>query len=123
MSDIDRLLTTAAGMVGQNREMPSRLDPEMPERVACALKAVSGNARLLILRFLLAHPESTRPAIMEASGMSAAGTRTALLELEESGYISADVDGNKRNGRTVRYTANRALLTDDMLAFTAWLLR
>lgn len=106
-----------------NKVMPSRLDaPDMPRRAAAAQKAIASSSRLTAIRFLLNRPSSSRPEIVAATGMSPATARIALLELEELGYVSVDIDG-PRNGRSIRYSANRAALTDDLSALFAWTLR
>ena len=117
------LVTLALGRLGQDREVPARLDvPTMPERVAAAHKAISGTSRLRTLRFLLDSPGSTRTQISEGSGISTTSLQPTLLELEQLGYVSANIEG-PRNGHTIRYTANRAAITDDLTAFVAWTLR
>ncbi len=109
--------------LGHNKEMPSRLRPlDMPERPAMALKALTGISRLATIRFLLDHPDSPRSEIIQATGMSAAGARIALMDLEEFGYVTASIAG-PRSGRNVRYSANRATITDDLCALLAWTIR
>lgn len=49
--------------------------------------------------------------------------RGTLRELETLEYIVAGIEGEDRNGRSVRYTARRDILTDDLTAFVAWMLR
>lgn len=102
--------------------MPSRLDaPEMPAAAAAAHRAISGNGRLRALRFLLEHPNSTRPEIVQGAGISSAAAQSVLLELEELGYIAADTS-EPRNGRTIRYTANRPRITRDLHELVIWTL-
>ncbi|MEA9986083.1 hypothetical protein [Subtercola sp. RTI3] len=123
MSERDLEAESIRDMLGHNIEMPSRLNsPDMPPGAAAAHKAVSSSSRLATIRYLFDFPGARRSDIVSATGMSAAAARTALIELEEFGYVTADV-GVPRNGRNVRYTVNRAALTDDLTAFVAWTLR
>lgn len=103
--------------------MPKRVDlAGMPVRAAAAHEAVSGHARLGVLRYLLDHPGSKRPEIVSGTGVSAGGVRAALAELESLGYVVGDIDAPRR-GQRVRYTASRHALTDDLTALVAWILR
>lgn len=123
MSIIGDDLADSFARLGHNKGMPSRLDaPDMPSRAAAAHKAIASSSRLTTIRFLLDRPGSSRPEIVTATGMSAATARIALLDLEELGYVSVNIDG-PRNGRSIRYSANRAALTDDLSALFAWTLR
>lgn len=123
MTDDPKDFLTAAAALGQNGAMPARLElADFPPRAAAAHKAISGHARMSVLRFLLDNPSSSRPGIVAGTGVSLGSASVALRELEELGYVTADVDA-PRKGRTVRYTANRGVLTDDLTAFMAWMLR
>lgn len=116
-------MLTSALALGQNRRMPSRLElADLPPRAAAAQKAISGTARVSVLRYVLDHPGSSRPGIVAGTGVSLGSASVALRELEELGYVAADVE-EPRKGRTVRYSANRGILTDDLTAFMAWMLR
>jgi DNA-binding transcriptional ArsR family regulator len=75
-----------------------------------------------VLRFLLDNPDSSRTSIVSGTGVSQGSASVALRELEELGYVTADIEG-PRKGRSVRYVANRGVLTDDLTAFMAWMLR
>ncbi|GAA1062028.1 MarR family transcriptional regulator [Agromyces bracchium] len=102
--------------------MPARVDlVDLPPRAAAARDAVAGHARVAVLRFLLDHPDSTRPAIVAGTGISSGGVRSALAELEQLGFVDADA-AQPRRGQRVRYAANRRVLTDDLTAFVAWML-
>lgn len=54
--------------------------------------------------------------------MAPAPARLALAALEERGYISAGVEGD-RVGRTVRYSVDRSKVSEDASAFLGRLLR
>lgn len=123
MTDEPKDILTAAAALGQNGAMPSRLElADVPPRAAAAHKAISGHARMTVLRFLLDNPGSSRPGIVAGTGVSQGSASVALRELEELGYVTADVEA-PRKGRSVRYSANRGVLTDDLTAFVAWMLR
>lgn len=120
---LENAIQAATDLARQNGGVPSRRDnSEMPERVSAAHHAISGVSRLTTLRFLLDNQSSSRQQIVECTGISPGAARASLEELESLGYISADVEG-PRNGKIVRYSANRAPLTDDLAAFMAWVLR
>ena len=107
----------------QNGAMPARREvPGMPERVTAIHYAIGSATRVTVLRYVLENPQATRSALVEATGMAPAPARLALAALEERGYITADVEGD-RVGKTVRYSANRAKVSEDASAFLGWLLR
>jgi len=117
---------TVPGDLTENRQnggMPTRRAvPGMSERVADIHHAIGSATRVTVLRYVLENPQATRSALVEATGMAPAPARLALAALEERGYITADVDGD-RVGKTVRYSANRAKVSEDASAFLGWLLR
>lgn len=114
---------SAALALGQNGGMPTRLElADLPPDASRAHQAIAGHARVAVLRYLLDNPAMSRPRIVEGTGVSAGGVRSALQELEALGYVLADVQAPRR-GQRIRYTANRAALTDDLTAFVAWMLR
>lgn len=118
----EHFANAAAAALGQDGRMPSRLDtPEMPPRAAAAHRAISGNGRLRALRFLLDHPNSTRPEVAEGAAISTAAAQTVLADLEELGYVIADTP-EPRNGRTIRYSADRPAITRDLHEFMIWTL-
>lgn len=94
----------------------------MPGRAAVAYRAISGTSRVLTLRFLLDHPDSTVAEIADATGVSPASARVCLTDLEAAGYVSADVEG-QRNGHTVRYSAHRGTFVDDLSLLWSWMVR
>ena len=103
--------------------MPSRRDPsDIPERAAVAYRAIAGSSRLIALRFLLDHPDSTVADVAEATGVSLASARVSLTDLEQAGYVRADVEG-QRNGRTVRYSVDRGVFVDDLGMLWSWMVR
>jgi DNA-binding transcriptional ArsR family regulator len=123
MDSLDGLIQAAAQLTGQNGAMPSRREtPDMPPRAATVHEAISGTSRLITLRFLLENPGSTRTQLVDGTGLTFSTARIALRDLESAGYVAADVVGN-RNGRSVHYSARRDVLTDDLTAFVAWMLR
>lgn len=74
------------------------------------------------MRYLLDHPASTVAEIAEATGVSLASARVSLTDLEKAGYVLADVEGH-RNGRTVRYSADRGVFVDDLSRLWSWMVR
>jgi len=114
--DLDDVLSAAAKL-GQDGGMPTRLTPELPPRVAAAHKAVSSTARVLVLRYLMAHPESTRTEIAEGSEQPRGSAWFALRELEELGYAV-----HTGTGRSYRYSIDSEKLRRDLLEFVEWTL-
>lgn len=94
----------------------------MPERAAAARDAIAAPVRLSTLHFLLRAPGSTRTQIAAGTDNDVSSVRAALVELEQLGFVTADV-AEPRNGRTVRYSASRGAVTDDLVSFVAWMLR
>ncbi len=84
--------------------------------------AISSAGRLTALRHVLENPGTTRTELVEATGIAPYTARDALISLEEHGYITADVQG-ERVGKKVHYTANRPAIAEDASAFLGWLLR
>jgi len=123
MDDLDAALSMSAAFIGHNGRMPARREtPDMPERAAAVHHAVSGTSRLVTLRWLLEHAGSTRSELVDGAGLTSSAARFALRELEELGYVKTDIEG-ARKGRVIRYTVARPVLTDDLTAFVAWLIR
>ncbi|GAB7304318.1 helix-turn-helix transcriptional regulator (plasmid) [Clavibacter tessellarius] len=107
----------------QNGHMPARrVVPEMSARVTAIHHAISSAGRLTALRHVLENPGTTRTELVQATGLAPLTARDALTALEEHGYITADVQG-ERVGKKVHYTANRPAIAEDASAFLGWLLR
>jgi len=122
--DHEDLLRLAMAAVGQDGQMPARIEiADLPPRADAARQVVSGPARLSTLRFVLDHSATTRPTIVAGLHISSESVAVALRELEQLGYISGSVDAPHRNGRSVRYTANREAFADDLALLVKWILR
>lgn len=77
------------------------------------LKLTSSQERLRILAYLAEQDREVISAdISEATGIKATTLGRMLRELEDAGFIHADLPPNRRKGRTLRYTLNRAAITD-----------
>jgi len=108
--------------VRQNVDMPSRVSASsIPDGASRARKGIDGTARTLVLRFLMGAPNSTQPEVVEHTGISPAAARLALGDLEQLGYVKADVE-RPRKGRHVKYAAVRGAFSEDLEALTSWLL-
>jgi len=102
--------------------MPSRVNASaIPSDASRARKGLDGTARTLVLQFLLTAPGSTIRDVVYSTGISPAAAGLALGDLEQLGYVKADVVG-PRKGRLVRYAAVRGAVTEDLEALTSWLL-
>jgi DNA-binding MarR family transcriptional regulator len=101
--------------------MPSRRPtPDMPERAAAAHHAISGNGRLAALRWLLANPDSTRSEIVAGAGLTSSTAQAVLLALEELDYVQINGPTESRQGRVIRYSADRSRITKDLHELVAW---
>lgn len=89
----------------------------MPPRVAAAHKALSSTARVLVLRYLIAHPGSTRTEVAENAEMPRGSAWFALRELVELGYAV-----HARAGRSYRYSIDAEQLRNDFNEFIDWTL-
>ncbi|MCS5498212.1 winged helix-turn-helix domain-containing protein [Cnuibacter physcomitrellae] len=103
--------------------MPSRRELSgMPGRVAMAYRMIAGASRVMTMRYVLDNPGASVAEIADATGVSLASARVSLADLEEAGYVVADVEG-PRNGRIVRYSADRRQFVDDLGLLWAWMAR
>jgi hypothetical protein len=120
-SDEAGSLLRALDALGQNGGMPASLShpPQMPEAALRAQRATAAPTRAVVLRYLIQNPASTATEIGAATGAKA--IHPALLELEQLGFVTGDIEGN-RNGRKVRYTVDRVALRDALDAFTRWVM-
>lgn len=102
--------------------MPARVSASsIPDSASRARKGLDGTARTLVLRYLMTTPNSTQPEVVEHTGISPAAARLALGDLEQLGYVKANVE-RPRRGRHVKYAAVRGAVTSDLEALTSWLL-
>ncbi len=108
---------------GHNGQMPSRraAPTSMPDPAARAREAFAATARVEALRFLALHPASTRTAIARGAGLAMNTTRTVLAQLEELGYVTADVEQGHRQGRAVRFSLDRGQLVADAGVLLAYI--
>lgn len=95
--------------------------PALSGAAATAHRAIQNEARLGILRFLLQAGTATRADINAATGLTVSTAVVAIRDLEQAGYITTNVEGD-RAGRRVEYTIDRQKLTADLFDFMAWLL-
>ena len=106
----------------QDRDMPSRRPvPNMPDNVQAMHHVLGSSTRLTVLRYLLDHPRSTRQLIADDTGVSVAAAGVALRQLQEHGYVDADIPAELRVGRNPQYSVQRRRVLDDAGAFFAWL--
>jgi predicted ArsR family transcriptional regulator len=102
--------------------MPSRVNASaIPDDASRARKGIDGTSRTLVLRYLMGAPDSTQPEVAEHTGISPAAARLALGDLEQLGYVKANIE-RPRKGRLVRYAAVRGAFSEDLEALTSWLL-
>ncbi|MBX3196225.1 MAG: hypothetical protein KF727_14140 [Microbacteriaceae bacterium] len=119
MIDSTDPLEDAIASARHNVLMPTRLTADMPPRAAAAHRAITGTARLLVLRYVLANDDALRHDVAEGAGVSEKGAWVALRELTELGYVTTVVDESDGRG-TQRFTADRARLEKDLAALVAW---
>ena len=107
---------------GHNGRMSIRRQiPDLPAHLADLFEALQNPTRVMVLRYVVAHPLASRPDIQEATGAAIAPVHRALAALEDAGYLVADVPSGERSGRTVRYSADRGKLSADAGALFGWL--
>jgi predicted ArsR family transcriptional regulator len=94
----------------------------MPERADVAYRAIAGTSRLIALRYLLRHPESSRATIAADTGLTSVTARAALTELEQLGYVKVDDESSSRQGRHLHYSVNESAFKGDFSRFVAWVL-
>ncbi len=97
------------GKPRHNGGMPRERKPpqDMPAAVVHAIRAISPHARAEIVRFLRAHPDSTAGEIIDGTEIDRDALRKTLPVLEETGFLRADVVG-ERARRSVRYSIDEA---------------
>lgn len=107
---------------GQNRAVSIRRPiPDLPAPLADLFEALQNPTRVMVIRFVIAHPRATRQDVVEGTGAAAAPVYRALAALEEAGYLDGDATRGERSGRTVHYSADRARLSADAGALFGWL--
>jgi DNA-binding transcriptional ArsR family regulator len=84
-------------------------------------EALQNPTRVMVIRFVLAHPSATRQDVVDGTGAAVAPVYRALAALERAGYLSADATRGERSGRTVHYSADRVRLSTDAGALFGWL--
>ena len=121
---MDEQMSTS-GASWHTERVPSRAPlPDMPPRVAAVQRVLSSTTRMVCLLDVLAHPGSQRSEIQERTGLSSAGVRFALRDLEETEHIVTDIeDGASRVGKRVHYSARATLLSSDLVALREWMIR
>lgn len=77
---------------------------------------IAAPSRMAIVKLLLDDGPATRATIVERTGMSVAGCRVALDQLQEHGHVT-------RTGvRPLLFHANRPNVVNDLAAVLAWML-
>lgn len=102
--------------------MPKKSTAFSPtECAATAYRAIQGDVRLSVLRFLLERGTSTRADVAAATTIPSSTVQVAIRELVDAGYLITNVEGD-RKGRLVEYTVDRTKLTADLFSLMGWLL-
>lgn len=109
--------------LGQNEGMPSRVPPSvhMPELADRFYRAISGRARVEVIRFLLAQPGSHTRTIADAIQLPIATVRAALAQIEDLGYLTVEAPATERRGTNPQYGINENAYTAGFEAFAAYL--
>jgi DNA-binding MarR family transcriptional regulator len=95
---------------------------DLPNDEAHTRYMLGSVARVRLLRHIIDNPGHTPPELAAATGYSQTAVRTAVIELENAGYISRDDDRLQPSKRSSRYTANRDVIEHALRGLTAWLL-
>jgi hypothetical protein len=98
-----------------------RAIPDLPTNLTPLFETFQNPTRVIVLRFVLAHPGATRQEVVDGTGAAAAPVYRALAALEHAGYLGADASRGARSGRTVHYTADRGRLSTDAGTLFGWL--
>lgn len=96
--------------------------PELPERAAAAQRALATGPRLEVIRYLTDSPNSSAGMIREATRLNRNALRHVLEDLQEGGFVSADVDGEVRERHRLRYSVDRVALARAMSELYAYVL-
>jgi DNA-binding transcriptional ArsR family regulator len=95
----------------------------MPESVRAVLDVLSANLRVEAIKYIAGNPGATRADIAANTNMAWGTTQNVLSELEEAGYLVADVPRDEqRRGRVVRYNVDKVRLADDLGRLMGYLL-
>ena len=113
----------ALELVGQNGGMPSRvsLPAQMPAGAGRFYRAISGRARLQVLRTLLSHPGCAARELVDETSLGMATVRSAIVQLEEIGYLQASAPAGSRRGKNPTYSIDVTLYDLDAAAFLKYL--
>ena len=95
--------------------------PAMPDAADRAWRAISGRARLDILRALLVDGPATARELAQSTGLSAPTIQTALTQLEALDYVSASEPVGLRKGKHVTYGVQRDDLEAGIASLHAYL--
>lgn len=93
----------------------------MPDGADRLWRAISGRARLDVLRTLLVSGPMTSRALTDETGLSAATIQTVMSQLEALEYVTASHPVGRRKGKPVVYTVDESRFDDDMRLLSAWL--
>jgi len=93
----------------------------MPDGADRVWRAISGRARLDVLRALLVSGPMTSRALADETGLSAATIQTVMTQLEALEYVSASHPVGRRKGKPVVFSVDQARFDDDMRLLGAWL--
>lgn len=77
-------------------------------------------SRVDVMHFLNANGRSSIGQILESTHLKPATARKALGELEQLGFITADIPVGERSGFVVHYEPNTKEITVALMAFTSW---
>lgn len=93
--------------------MPKVARPTDDDSATLPLSLIGNEAKVGIIRFLRANPNSTRQPIAEGLGITAATVSAYLAELEEARVILADPPkGVRGRGDVPAYRVNSAVITE-----------
>lgn len=114
--EVDDVVSEIMTLLGQNEGMPQRIDTsDLPSDAQRAHQAITGSARLKVMRYLMLNPGATRKEIVDGADLNYISVVKALEVLIELEYVDQQTEG-----RAHFYTADRKQFASDFRSLVRW---